>query len=59
MIEVVNAGNPRMVKDAELQAAKLEKQEALLEYVAMMSDVELPETEETDGQVRSEGEALV
>ena len=33
----------------ERMAAELEKQKALLEYVAIMADVELPDEEEQNG----------
>lgn len=39
--------------DMENMAALIERQEAVIEYVAMMADIELEEEE--DGQLREEG----
>ncbi len=50
MIDVSDARDPRMTKQQEFAAAEQAKQSALLEYVAIMADVELPtdESEATD-----------
>ncbi len=51
MIDVKDARDPRTVKQQEYAAAKVEEQAALLEYVAVMADVELPES---DGEVSTD-----
>lgn len=45
MIKVTDARDPRTIKQQELAAAEQAKQSALLEYVAIMADVELPTDE--------------
>lgn len=50
-ISKIKNNNIRDKREKERQAEQIEKQSALLEYVAMMTDVELPEVdEEVDAQ---------
>lgn len=46
MIETNTPRDPRTEKLREWQDAQIERQAGLLEYVAIMADVELPEEEE-------------
>jgi hypothetical protein len=48
MIETRTPRDPRAEKLREWQDAQIERQEGLLEYVAIMADVELPE-EDAEG----------
>lgn len=48
MIETRDARDPRAQKHEEWAQARAERQDAQLEYVAMMADVELPGDEEAD-----------
>ncbi len=54
MPNVRKVDNPREEKLREHVESLVGRQDALLEYVAMMADVELPEEGE-DEQVRDEG----
>jgi hypothetical protein len=51
MIDVQKQHDPRAEKLLEWAGARDERQEAMIEYVAMMADVDLPEDEEVDGDV--------
>ena len=53
MIKHTKAKDAQKQREIERLKAEQLKQEAKLEYVAMMADVELPE-EETDEQLREE-----
>lgn len=43
---IKNNESPADVRKKENQFAEMEKQKILIEYIAMMTDVELPESEE-------------
>lgn len=49
MINVNKVRDPRGEKQREADEARIEELEALLDYVAMMADVDLPEWEEGEG----------
>ena len=55
MIEVTKVQDPRADKLREWADARMDRQEATIEYIAMMADVELPEGDGTDVEVRDEG----
>jgi len=46
--------NPREEKELEYLRAKVEQQEAALDYVAMMCDVEIEEEGEADVEIRDQ-----
>ncbi|MBR3314218.1 MAG: hypothetical protein IKG18_08780 [Atopobiaceae bacterium] len=52
MIRQTGARDMRTEKDEENMASHADRQAMLLEYVAMMADVELPEEEGRDVEVR-------
>ncbi len=49
-IEVRNVRDPRVTKQQEYAASEQERQAGLLEYVAMMADIELPYDESEDSE---------
>ena len=48
MIETRQVKDPRAEKLREAEQARVDRLDGLLEYVAMMADVELPETDEEE-----------
>lgn len=48
MIETIRATDPRNEKMREYEQDCIERQNAMLWYVAMMADVDLPENDDTE-----------
>jgi len=51
MIEVKSTGDPRAEKQREWLESKLDRQDAVIEYLAMMCDVEIEEEEDAQPNI--------
>ena len=47
-MKIQKSSNPEADRMADYRAAELEKAKAMIEYVAIMADVEIPEQEEEE-----------